>query len=186
MKGIKGFQKGHKDFRTPEGIQAGALKNSQLERTQSWRDNIGNSLRGKKYPERSGDLNVSKRLDVRMKISEAKWQGGYEAHLERTRPQREAYNKQWQKDHKELTSFYSKQYLRRKAGAEGAHTLSEWRSLITSYGGRCAGCSEISKLEADHIQPVSKNGTNYVWNIQPMCRSCNARKSAKFVPEEQY
>lgn len=132
-----------------------------------------------------GDNNPSRQAGVGAKIAAAKWKGGYQAHLERTRSRKAIYDKKWQKENKILVSFYTKQYQRAKRGAEGSHSLEEWKSLITSYGGRCAGCSGIDKLEADHILPISKKGTNYIWNIQPLCRSCNARKHAK-VPEYDY
>lgn len=61
-------------------------------------------------------------------------------------------------------------------GLEGSHTLEEWEALKKKYLYRCADCQEIKPLHRDHIIPVSKNGTNYISNIQPLCQSCNSRK----------
>ena len=131
--------------------------------------------------------NPAQTPEAREKIRRAKWKGGHDSYMERSKEKRAEGQRQWQKANKELCSFYSKQYQRRKKGASGTHTLEEWKSLITSFGGVCANCSSPGQLEADHIIPLSKGGTNHIWNIQPLCRSCNARKHAKIdYPEYAY
>ena len=47
---------------------------------------------------------------------------------------------------------------------------------------RCIGCGRYfpeSKIEIDHRIPKRRGGTDDIWNLQPMCRSCNRSKSAK-------
>lgn len=43
----------------------------------------------------------------------------------------------------------------------------------------CAGCGAQAKLEADHKIPLALGGNNWIDNIQPLCRSCNARKGTR-------
>ncbi|RKI36724.1 HNH endonuclease [bacterium D16-51] len=48
----------------------------------------------------------------------------------------------------------------------------------------CACCGATlyrgdSDFTIDHIIPQKYNGTNFVTNLQPMCRSCNSRKKDK-------
>jgi 5-methylcytosine-specific restriction endonuclease McrA len=62
--------------------------------------------------------------------------------------------------------------------AEGTHTTQEWLDLKTLYGNRCLRCgtheSNLDRLlEEDHIVPLSKGGSNWISNIQPLCHNCN-------------
>lgn len=75
MKGHKGFTKGHKDFRTPEGIKSGALKNALIERDAEWRRKIG-------------DSNRRAFADGRKSVSGSKnpaWKGGVTSESQRAR-----------------------------------------------------------------------------------------------------
>lgn len=43
---------------------------------------------------------------------------------------------------------------------------------------RCVVCQSWEGLTIDHINPVSRGGTNDIGNLQTMCRSCNSSKGA--------
>lgn len=59
-------------------------------------------------------------------------------------------------------------------GAEGSFTAAEFRAL----GNTCALCGRDDvPMTVDHIVPLSKGGSNYISNIQPLCKSCNCAKS---------
>jgi 5-methylcytosine-specific restriction endonuclease McrA len=61
-------------------------------------------------------------------------------------------------------------------GAEGNHTLQEWNKLKKKFNNCCVICREDKKLTKDHIIPLSKGGTDYINNIQPLCKNCNSKK----------
>ena len=67
----------------------------------------------------------------------------------------------------------------RKKGAEGSHTFGEWELLKEQLGFTCPACGrgepEVT-LTQDHIIPLSKGGSDYIENIQPLCKGCNSEK----------
>lgn len=69
----------------------------------------------------------------------------------------------------------------RKRNAQGSFTAEEFSLICKKQGGKCARCRKKIPLECDHIVPLSKGGTNFAYNIQGLCRSCNATKSAKML-----
>ena len=71
-----------------------------------------------------------------------------------------------------------------KNGARGSHTITEWlevkrQSSMCSMCGQFVGCEDMS---LDHIIPFCKGGTNWIWNVQSLCRSCNTQKRGYLPP----
>lgn len=63
-------------------------------------------------------------------------------------------------------------------------TQEQWNNLIAFYSpnNECLCCGVMDRrLGADHVVPLSKGGSGRIFNIQPMCFPCNARKNAKTV-----
>ena len=91
-----------------------------------------------------------------------------------------------------ISTYERKLFLnaRRRArirGAIGSFTFGEWELLKKQYGYCCPCCSKCEseiKLEIDHIIPLSKGGSNYIENIQPLCGSCNSKKHDKVIKYE--
>jgi 5-methylcytosine-specific restriction endonuclease McrA len=70
-----------------------------------------------------------------------------------------------------------------RIGAEGFFTVEEWLALVTDYEHACAYCGAIGPLEQDHRVPLGRGGTNWIANILPACRVCNARKHLRTEDE---
>lgn len=71
--------------------------------------------------------------------------------------------------------------------AKGNFTFEEWELLKRQYGYRCPACNKkepVIKLTYDHIIPLIKGGSNYIENIQPLCKSCNCKKHTKIIKYE--
>jgi hypothetical protein len=66
----------------------------------------------------------------------------------------------------------------------GVVTVDEWKEIKRYHNHTCLSCGrkepEIS-LTQDHIIPLSKGGSNFSNNIQPLCRKCNARKYTRTI-----
>ena len=41
---------------------------------------------------------------------------------------------------------------------------------------RCLACGEVRKLSVDHVVPLTKGGSCWPDNLQPLCRPCNSSK----------
>ena len=81
-----------------------------------------------------------------------------------------------------------------KKGVSGHHSAVQWEWCKKEHDYCCAICGiqeeelrlrwsrkEFQRLTKDHIRPVSKGGTEHIWNIQPLCISCNARKKNNVI-----
>ena len=94
------------------------------------------------------------------------------------------------KEYYEKNPFIAKASRQRRrcamANAEGFFTAQEISDLFDKQKGKCALCtiaklkkSGKDKFHADHIQPISKGGSNWITNIQLTCGPCNRRKHDK-------
>lgn len=84
-------------------------------------------------------------------------------------------------------SFHSRKRRALKANAPGVFTEQEWEELKAKYNYTCPCCGRAEpeiKLTPDHIVPISKGGSNFIEDIQPLCGSCNSRKGVKTVVYE--
>jgi len=89
---------------------------------------------------------------------------------------KQVYHRNYCKNHPDVISHLKARRYAREKGAVGNHTLKEWNDLKESYGNVCAYCKRNIKLSKDHIIPLSKGGTDYIENIQPLCHNCNSKK----------
>ena len=61
---------------------------------------------------------------------------------------------------------------------------SHLRQQVFARDGRAClrcGCSELSRLRADHVLPESKGGLATLENLQTLCMSCNTWKGVKEI-----
>ena len=95
------------------------------------------------------------------------WMGGVS--------QTEAHRR-WKKKNPERMAHLKARRYARERNAIGSHTFEQWEELKKKYRNKCAFCREEKILTKDHIIPLSENGTDFIENIQPLCRNCNSKK----------
>lgn len=98
---------------------------------------------------------------------QSSWRGGVS--------QTESHRRWKKKNPERMAHLKARRYAREK-NAEGSHTFEEWQKLKQKHDHKCFGCGESKKLTKDHIIPLSEGGSDFITNIQPMCRNCNSRK----------
>lgn len=102
------------------------------------------------------------------------------------------FNRAWNKAHPDYAAEWKKanphrmivQRQKRRArnmGAAGSFTPTEFDLIVKKQKGRCAECGKRRRLTADHIVPLAGGGTNFAYNIQGLCTSCNCAKGARIV-----
>lgn len=86
----------------------------------------------------------------------------------------------WRKANPEAFRAQTQRRHARMANAEGTHTAADLKAILKQQRGRCAYCGIDIKTTytVDHIQPLSKGGSNWPRNIQLTCLKCNTNKSA--------
>lgn len=94
---------------------------------------------------------------------------------------KQVYHRNYVKNNPDVISNLKANRYARERGAKGSHSLQEWNNVKANYNNRCAFCGMEKKLTKDHIIPISKGGTNYISNIQPLCRNCNSKKHNKIL-----
>ena len=149
---------------------------------EEMRNKISESNKGKKLSEET-----KKKISERMKIIRKGKKHSEETKLNMGMPG--PLNPQWRggisKDpiHRGLQLRISKAKQRAlKNKAEGHFTPYEWELIKKQYGYKCPSCNKKEpqiKLTIDHIIPLSKGGSNWIENIQPLCNSCNSSKNVK-------
>jgi hypothetical protein len=99
---------------------------------------------------------------------------------ERLAPDNRRRARQYQKDNPEAVRKYVNTRRARQRNAEGSHTVKELEALIASQDFECIGCGadlwHPRNRTLDHIIALSRGGSQWIENIQYLCKPCNSRK----------
>lgn len=88
----------------------------------------------------------------------------------------------YRKNNPQITSVTHSNRRARTIKAKGTFTIEEWELLKKLFNYTCPKCFKKEpeiQLTADHKIPLSKGGSNYIDNIQPLCKPCNCSKHSK-------
>lgn len=118
------------------------------------------------------------------KANAARMAASKREYYERNRDEVIARSDEWYKNNAEKVKQFKANNRRKRRAARhaspGSFTAGEFEELCESYGNRCLGCGAAGVvLEADHVVPLTRGGTDDIGNIQPLCGSCNRGKFVK-------
>ena len=107
-------------------------------------------------------------------------------YYERKREDVIARSKKWAENNPERVRQAKTNSLRKRRAARhasrGNYTVEEFKELCESYGNKCLDCGDTEAvLEADHVVPLTKGGSDSISNIQPLCGSCNRKKFVHII-----
>jgi 5-methylcytosine-specific restriction endonuclease McrA len=107
-------------------------------------------------------------------------------HYELNRDEIIARSKKWAEDNPEKVRQAKTNNLRKRRAARhvgpGSFTAEEFEALCDTYGNKCLACGDTEAvLEADHVVPLTKGGSDDISNIQPLCGSCNRKKFVTLI-----
>lgn len=104
---------------------------------------------------------------------------------------REYFRKRYQQNKQQIqtrTRQYQRTHLegaalrqRRRRLLKGHKRIHGWPVMRAWFGDRCLCCGATHRIEADHVIPLSKGGSDTLANLQPLCRTCNANKATQII-----
>ena len=149
-------------------------------RAKKWRE--ANPEKMREYGKRWSKANPEKRSEYTRR-----WQAANPEKVreiarrwgEDNRDRKSEYDKRWFEANPEKVREYN--HRRRIHKNNNESQPYEFKVICAHYDNRCVKCGEKKKLTVDHINPISKGGPDIASNIQPLCKSCNSKKSARNI-----
>lgn len=85
-----------------------------------------------------------------------------------------------------ITRYHRALRRSRQRQAGGTYTYAQVTQLWIAIGMQCAYCctpTERQDIQADHVHPLSKRGSNDISNIHPVCVECNRNKTDTLIED---
>ncbi len=88
-------------------------------------------------------------------------------------------SKRYAKENPEVAATQARNRRSRIRDAEGSHTPEDIDIILKRQKYKCAECGKSIRkaYHVDHIEPISKGGSNWPSNLQCLCSTCNLQKS---------
>ena len=93
--------------------------------------------------------------------------------------------KKYYENNKDKYKEYNHKRRALKVGNGGSYTKSQWLDTLEYFDYKCAYTGECIKhsCHVEHIVPISKGGTSYIWNLVPSTASANLSKQNRDMEE---
>ena len=179
MKGIKGFQKGHCHSQETKNKISQSLS-KKIEFKCDFCSTLCKSKPSEYKKKKKHFCSMKCYVSYKKLNYKVEDYTGYKG-VRKSGESKQVYHRRYCERHPDLIAHLKARRYARKKGAEGSHTLQEWNDLKSSYDNCCCACGNMTTLTKDHIIPLVKGGSDYIENIQPLCKSCNCKKNTKIV-----
>lgn len=91
------------------------------------------------------------------------------------------YSQKWFKEHRAEYNLRERARRARLRELDGYHTVEDLDDAYLEQLGKCVYCKrplEETGISVDHIIPITREGSSdYAYNIQLLCKSCNSSKN---------
>ena len=93
--------------------------------------------------------------------------------------------KEYREYNKDKIKGYNHKRRALKLGNGGSYTKEQWLDTLEYFDYKCAYTGECIKhsCHVEHIVPISKGGTSYIWNLVPSTASANCSKGNRGMEE---
>ena len=93
--------------------------------------------------------------------------------------------KKYYENNKDKYKEYNHKRRALKVGNGGSYTKAQWLDTLEYFDYKCAYTGECIKhsCHVEHIVPISKGGTSYIWNLVPSTASANLSKNNRDMEE---
>jgi hypothetical protein len=153
----------------------------------------GNGLCRKHYDAKRRRENPEKTKKQRITyLSNPENRAKAKAYRVRTAAAKQAYDKIYTKTNRDKVKASTAVKNARRRCVIGTHSKEELAALFVQQKGCCAACKNSLQKDyhRDHILPIVAGGSNWISNIQLLCKTCNLEKAAKhpvdFMREKGY
>lgn len=94
------------------------------------------------------------------------------------------YQKKYRKNNKEYFKTTKQKRRTLKQNSGGSYTVEQWNEALKYFNNKCAYSGKpMEQVSVEHIIPITKGGTSYIWNIIPCELSLNKSKNNKYLLE---
>ena len=113
----------------------------------------------------------------------------YKEYCENNKDKIKEYHKEYNKKYRENNKDKMKGYVHKRRALElgngGSYTKAQWLDTLEYFDYKCAYTGECIKhnCHVEHIVPLSKGGTSYIWNLVPSTASANLSKQNRDMEE---
>lgn len=181
---VKEYDKARRPPKIKKGRDPEAAKRAKKKYNEKNKEILNQKARDKYHAniEKEHERAKKKNANPIVKIRKSKYNKRYR--VENPEKVRNG-QREWRKNNPLKTRTKQSERRARERNAEGRYTTQDVKNKYTEQNGKCYWCGKKvgKKYHVDHINPLSRGGSNWPDNICISCPYCNDSRGAK-LPQE--